>query len=184
MPRATFRFYEELNRYLPEHMSKTDFQVEFTGNASLGDLIERLRVPQMEVDLILVNGKSENFKYILRDEDRVSVYPVFETLNIETITRLRATPLRKLRFIADVDLEDITKAMRARGFDVHFNPILSDKVIIEISRTEDKIILTKNRQLLKSRGVTHGILVRPGSTDEQVKRIIDYLDIGKDVSAH
>ena len=102
MPKATFRFYEELNRYLPEHMRKTEFQVEFTENTSVGDLFEILRVPQMEVDLVLVNGKSENFKYILRDGDRVSVYPVFETLNIETITRLRAKPLRKLRFIADV----------------------------------------------------------------------------------
>ncbi|MCK4466943.1 MAG: hypothetical protein KAU60_01175 [Desulfobacterales bacterium] len=49
--------------------------------------------------------------------------------------------------------------------------------MIEISKKENRIILTKNRKLLKFKEVTHAIFVRPGTTGEQIKRILDYLDI-------
>ena len=37
-------------------------------------MIESLGVPHAEVDLILVNGESVGFDYIVQDGDRVSVY--------------------------------------------------------------------------------------------------------------
>ena len=77
MPKATFRFHEELNRFLPEHQRKVDFQAEFIGNKTVKEAIETLGIPHSEIDLILVNGKSVNFDYILREVDRVSVFAVF-----------------------------------------------------------------------------------------------------------
>ena len=47
---------------------------------SIKDLIESFGIPHTEVDLILVNGKSVNFKYLINDGDDISVYPVFESL--------------------------------------------------------------------------------------------------------
>ena len=67
-------------------------------------MIESLGVPHTEIDLILVNGKSVDFTYILQDGDRISVYPVFESLNVENVTRLRRIPLRETKFIADINL--------------------------------------------------------------------------------
>ncbi|MCK5487774.1 MAG: MoaD/ThiS family protein, partial [Desulfobacterales bacterium] len=81
------RFYEELNDFLPRHRRKTDFEVEIKGKRSIKDMIEALGVPHTEIDLILVNEKSVDFTYILQDGDRISVYPVFESLNIENVTR-------------------------------------------------------------------------------------------------
>jgi uncharacterized protein with PIN domain len=63
------------------------------------------------------------------------------------------------------------------GYDVHFDPSLSNREIIKISKKEKRIILTKSRQLLKFKEVTHGIFVRPGTLEQQIRRIIDYLDI-------
>ncbi|MBU0999715.1 Mut7-C ubiquitin/RNAse domain-containing protein [Patescibacteria group bacterium] len=177
MPKATFRFYEELNDFLLKHIRKVDFEVEFKGQRSIKDMVEALGVPHTEIDLILANGKSVDFSYILQDGDRISVYPVFESLNIANITRLREVPLRKTRFIADVNLDDIVKYMRLLGFDVYCESTLSDKEIIEISKGENRIILTKSKKLLKFREVSHGIFIRPGTTAEQVKRIIDHLNI-------
>ena len=134
-------------------------------------------MPHTEIDLILVNGKSVDFAYVLQDGDRVSVYPVFESLNIENVTQLRKVPLRKTKFIADIHLGDIVKYMRALGFDVCFDPSLSTRKIIEISKQKSRIILTKSRQLLKFKEVTHAIFIHPGTTAEQIKRILDYLDI-------
>jgi uncharacterized protein with PIN domain len=177
MSEATFRFYEELNDFLPKHRIKIDFQASFQGKRSIKDMIESLGVPHTEIDLILVNGKSMDFNYILQDGDRVSVYPVFESLSIESVTRLRGIPLRRTRFIADCNLGNIVRYMRALGLDVYFQPSLSPREIIEISKDETRIILTKSRKLLKFKDVTHGIFIRPGTAVEQIKRIINYMDI-------
>lgn len=177
MPKATFRFYEELNDFLPKQRRKADFQAGFEEKRSIKDMIEAIGVPHTEIDLILVNGKSVDFGYFLQDGDRVSVYPVFESVNVENVTRLRQIPLRKTRFVADINLGDIVKYMRALGYDVHFDPSLSNREIIKISKKENRIILTKSRQLLKFKEVTHGIFVRPGTLEQQIRRIIDYLDI-------
>jgi len=177
MAKAIVRFYEELNDFLPEHRRKTDFDALFTGKRSIKDMIEALGVPHTEIDLILVNGISVDFDYILQDNDRVSVYPVFESLNITDITRLRKIPLRRNRFIADINLGDIVKYMRILGFDVYYDTSLSNRGIIEISKNKTRIILTKNKKLLKFKDVSHGIFIRPGTPLDQIGRIIVYLDI-------
>jgi len=53
-----------------------------------------MRIPSEEVDLILVNGTSVDFSYLVKDKDRVSVYPIFETFDISGVTRVREKPLR------------------------------------------------------------------------------------------
>ncbi len=74
MPKATFRFYEELNDFLPKHKRKTDFEVKFKGKRSIKYMIEALGVRHTEIDLVLVDGNSVDFNYILQDENRVSAY--------------------------------------------------------------------------------------------------------------
>jgi len=181
MPKGTFRFYEELNVFLPKHRRKTDFEAPFIGKRSIKDMIEAFGVPHTEIDLILVNGNSVDFNYILRDGDQVSVYPVFESLDITDVTRLRKIPLRRNKYIADINLGDIVKYMRVLGFDCFYDPLLTPREIIKISNTESRIILTRSKKLLKFKGVTHGIFLRPGTTPEQIRRIIDYLDIKNDI---
>ena len=141
------------------------------------NMIERLGVPHTQVDLILVNGKPVAFTYIVQKGDRISVYPVFETLNIENITRLRNIPLRRTKFIADASLGDIAKLMRVLGFDVYFDASLSFHQLIEMSKKENRIILTKSKKNLKFKNITHGILVRDGTTLQQTKALIDFLDL-------
>ena len=177
MPKTTFRFYEELNDFLPKSRRKTDFQVAVKGKQSIKDLIEALGVPHTEIDLILVNGESVDFTYLVRDEDRISVYPVFETLNVRNVTHLRDIPLRRTRFIADVNLGNIVKYMRILGFDVYSDPLLTPRRIIGRSQKENRIVLTKSKKLLKFKDIRHGIFIRPGTTEEQVSGIINFLDI-------
>ena len=177
MPEVIFRFYEELNDFLPARRRKRDFQVDFKGRESVKDMIEALGVPHTEVDLVLVNGKSVDFGCIIQDKDRISVYPLFESLDIRDVTRLREIPLRQTRFIADIYIRDIVKYMRAMGLDVYYDTSLSPREIIRISKRENRTILTKSRKLLKFRDVTHGIFIRPGTTVEQIRGIIDYLSL-------
>ena len=177
MPKATFRFYEELNKFLPKHRRKTDFELEVSGRRSIKDMMAALGVSLMEIDLILVNANSVDFNFILQDGDRVSVYPVFESLNISGVTRLRKTALRRNKFIADTTLGHIVGYMRALGYDTYYDSTLSRRGIIELSKRENRIILTKSRKLLKSNDVSRGILIRPGTISEQISQIIYSLDI-------
>jgi len=177
MAKGTFRFYEELNDFLPEHRQKIDFEAKFKGRKSIKDIIEECGIPPTQVDLVLINGKSVDFNTIFQDGDRVSVYPVFESLNIQNVTQLRRLPLRRIQFIADIHLKDIVKPMRLLGFDIDFNGSYTTQDIIGKSIRERRIILTKRKELLKSKSITHGMLIRPGTAVEQVKHIIDDLDI-------
>lgn len=97
MSKATFRFYEELNDYLPEKIKKTEFDYSFEQPTPIKELIESIGIPSEEVDLILVNGISVDFSYLVKDEDRVSVYPIFETFDISGVTRVRDKPLREVK---------------------------------------------------------------------------------------
>ncbi len=58
---AWFRFYEELNEFLPSEKRKVEFNYSFAGTPSIKDAIEAIGVPHVEVDLILVNNLSVGF---------------------------------------------------------------------------------------------------------------------------
>jgi len=94
---AQFRFYEELNDFLPLKHRRQTFSYSFWGKPSVKDIVEMIGVPHSEIDLILVNGNSVNFCYQMQGGERVAVYPVFETLDISSIVRLRSRPLREIR---------------------------------------------------------------------------------------
>ena len=69
MKTVYFRFYEELNDFLPKEKRKKRFEHIFIDRTSVKDMIESLGVPHAEIDLILVNGKSVNFNHIVEDKD-------------------------------------------------------------------------------------------------------------------
>ena len=174
---AWFRFYEELNDFLPSTKKKILFPCPFKGNPSVKDIVESLGVPHPEVDLILVNSNSVDFSYKRCDKDHVSVYPVFESLNITGVTYLRARPLRMIRFIADVHLGKLTKYLRLCGFDTYYDKNLDDREIIELSLSGKRIILTRDRNLLKNRNVTHGYWIRSSVPAEQMRELFVRFDL-------
>ena len=106
---AWFRFYAELNDYLPPDRRFKPMVYGFIGTPSVKDMIEAQQVPHTEVDLILVNGSSVNFAYRLKGEEEISAYPVFERLDLKGLQRLRPKPLRQTRFIADVHLGQVAR---------------------------------------------------------------------------
>jgi len=175
------RFYEELNDFLPEEKRKKRFIHQFIDRTSIKDLVESLGVPHTEVDLMLVNGKSVNFKYLIHDGDDISVYPVFESFDITEVQHLRPKPLRKPKFVADVHLGRLTRHLRMMGFDVLYKNNFDDNEIVRISLIEKRAILTKDRGILKRNKVTHGYWVRSTKVEEQVKEILDRFDLKKEI---
>ncbi len=177
MKTATFRFYEELNDFLPEKKRKKSFLYQFSGSPSVKDAIEAIGIPHSEVDLILVNGESVTFSQRLSEKDNVSVYPVFESIDISPVNRLRITPLRKTRFILDVHLGKLAKYLRMAGFDTLYETDYSDSEIVDISRKGKRIILTRDVGILKYKTVTHGYWIRSQDPYEQFREVIRHFDL-------
>ena len=117
MATVTLRFYEELNDFLAERLRKVEFPHSLQRRTSIKDLIESFGVPHTEVDIILVNGQSVDFSHIVQDGDRISVYPVFESLDISPLLRLHPKPLRTPRFILDTNLGRLARYLRLLGLD-------------------------------------------------------------------
>src|SRR5689334_7985813 len=109
---ATFRFYEELNDFLAPAQRRREFSCGCARAATAKHMIEALGVPHTEVELILVNGESVGFEHLLQDGDRVAVYPKFEAFDVTPLLRLRAEPLRLVRFVADAHLGGLARLLR------------------------------------------------------------------------
>ena len=177
MMRITIRFYEELNFFLPPSKKKRDIDVEYLLPRSVKDLIESFGIPHVEVDLILVNGVSKDFSYFPSHEDRISVYPVFERLDIGDVTRLRPEPLRIPRFIADVHLKTLNRRLRMLGFDTVYDPSLDDPRLAERAAEENRILLSRDRGLLMRSNVQRGLYVRNTIPDCQIREVVERLDL-------
>lgn len=177
MPRVTFRFYRELNDFLPRHLRQREFERDFLLAGSIKDAIENIGVPHTEVDLILVNGRSVDFDYLLRDGDRVSVYPVFESLDISTVTRLRPHPLRETRFVLDCHLGRLARYLRMLGFDSLFRSDYADETLLQISVAQRRILLTRDIGLLKRRQLERGYFVRATKPRQQLAEVIERLQL-------
>jgi uncharacterized protein with PIN domain len=174
---ATFRFYEELNDFLPDARRKVDFEHDFTGHPTVKDLVEALGVPHPEIDLILVNGCSVDFTHPVHDGDRVSVYPMFESLDISPSSRLRPAPLRTPRFVLDVHLGRLARYLRMLGFDTLYRNEAEDAELATCARDEQRILLTRDRGLLKRNEVTRGLWIRATQPRRQLGEVVERLHL-------
>jgi uncharacterized protein with PIN domain len=181
MNRLEIRFYEELNDFLPADRRKRSFTHAFQGSPSVKDVIESLGVPHTEIDIILINGESVDFKAHVRDGDRVSVYPVFESLDVTPLVRLRPKPLRDTCFVLDVHLGKLARNLRLLGFDTLYRNDYTDPQLAAISTKEKRIILTRDRHLLKRSGVTHAHWVRSDDPVEQAREVLRRFDLSGNV---
>lgn len=179
MAQIVLRFYAELNDFLPYHRRQVEFIYPCQEFAAVKDTIEAAGIPHTEVDLILVNGVSVDFRHPLRDGDRVSVYPVFEALDIAPLLRLRPEPLRVMRFVLDVHLGRLAAALRLLGFDSLYRSDASDAELAETSVREHRILLTRDRGLLKRRCVTRGYCVRSSDPRLQAREVVLRFDLAR-----
>ena len=178
------RFYAELNHFLPPEKRQRAFNYVFTGTPSVKDTIEAIGVPHTEIDVILVDDKSVDFGHLLKGGERVAVYPMFERYDVSPVTRLRPAPLRVTRFIADVHLGSLARYLRLLGFDTIWERDLSDEAIVQTAVDEKRIILTRDKGILKNGRVTHGYWLRATDPKLQLEEVIRAIDLADDVSPY
>lgn len=175
------RFYEELNDFLPQDQRKKDFNVALKKIRSVKDLIESIGIPHTEIDLIIVNGESVDFNYQVQPDDHISVYPVFESLDISPLKssfkHCQPQPLRVTRFVLDVHLGRLAAYLRMLGFDTLYQNDCDDPTLADISADQHRILLTCDRLLLMRKQISHGYFVRNRQPRQQLLEILSRFDL-------
>lgn len=169
---VTIRAYGSLNDFLPARCRQVTRPHVVEGHPSVKDLIESVGVPHPEIDLILVNGMSVPFEYGVRHADRIAVFPRFMVFDIQALSRVRPQPLEVIRFVADVHLGKLARRLRLMGLDTVYRAEADDATLAELAVREERILLTRDRGLLKRRRVAYGYFIRETRSHHQLVEVL------------
>ncbi len=139
-------------------------------------------MPHTEVDLILINGEPAGFMQRVREGDRVSVYPAFRSIDLAPLERLRPARPGAVRFVLDVHLGRLAGYLRLAGFDTEYRNHCPDETLAAIAHADERILLTRDRELLKRRVVDWGYWVRETRPHRQLAEVVWRFDLAPHVA--
>jgi uncharacterized protein with PIN domain len=123
------------------------------------------------------NGEPATFSRLLKEGDRVAVYPAFARLDLPPLAPLDAPPPGRPRFIADSHLGGLARMLRMAGFDTAFRNEYDDREIAECAERELRIVLTRDLELLKLRMIRHGAYVHALKAEAQFAEVVRRFDL-------
>lgn len=177
MVTAHFRFYAQLNQFLAQQWRHREFARVCARAATVKHMVEALGTPHTEVAIVLVNGESCGFDRLLCEGDRVAVFPPFLSIDVSQLQiEMTRTP-GPARFVADAHLGGLARMLRMAGFDTLYDNQFDDPDIAAIAQRDARIVLTRDRDLLKRSTIAHGCYVRALDAPAQLKEIIERLGL-------
>ena len=171
------RCYAELNDFLPPDRRQKNFPLSLKMPVTVAEALQSIGIPLAEIDLVLVNSEPAPLNRRLMDGDQVSAYPTFESFDISQLKDKLSPPLRHTQFILDAHLGKLAKYLRMLGFDTLYRNDFGDEEIIDMAADENRIILTRDKLLLKSPKVSHGYYVRAIEKHEQLNEVVKKFDL-------
>ncbi|SFU41432.1 Mut7-C RNAse domain-containing protein [Halomonas korlensis] len=175
MADANVRFHDRLNDFLPPAQHGRNIVHDVSRRAAIKDVIESLGVPHTEVDVILVDGTSAGFEHILAGGERVEVYPW--TVAPPAARHLRPRPPAKPSFLLDAQLGRLARYLRLLGFDCHYLNDIGDAELAAQAEAEKRVVLTRDRQLLKRKRIRLAHFVRHEDPWQQVEEVCREFDL-------
>jgi uncharacterized protein with PIN domain len=159
MASARFRFHGDLQGFLRREHREREFLHACARAASLKNAIESLGVPHTEVGRVTVNGAPATLQRTVREGDAIEVFPVE--------TQMGTVPI----FLADAHLGGLARFLRMLGFDTLHDHRYDDAGIRRIAAREKRIVLTRDRELLKCREIERGAYVRALKAEAQLREV-------------
>jgi uncharacterized protein with PIN domain len=176
MVTATFRFYQELGDFLPRERRDRTFAAACARRSTIKHMIEALGVPHTEVEMVLVNGAESGFDRMLEEGDHVAVYSRFALLELGPGTeRLRERPRERMRFVADSHLGGLARLLRMAGYDTLYDNHYHDDEVEDLAESDDRVVLTRDRELLKRRSIVHGCYIHALDPPRQLRELFERL---------
>lgn len=167
---ASFHFYARLNDFLPPRRRQHRFSVAFSGHPAVKDTVQALGVPHVEVDLIVVNGRSVDFSYRLQAGDLLQIYPLLEQSMVSPAIHLQTFPASPVRFILDVHLGKLCRYLRLLGFDSLYRNDYTDQQLVDLAG--QRVVLTRDLGVLKRSAVQFGYWLRSTRPREQLTEVV------------
>lgn len=181
MSKAWFSFEGDLNFFLPRAQKHKAIEHPFDWQASIKDMIESLGVPHPEIELLVVNGQSVDFNYIVQPDDRIQAYPIGHDKQLAPQIALRSPFIGRCRFILDQHLGRLAAYLRMMGFDTLYRNDYHDEELAYVSHHENRILLTRDIGLLKRSLVIYGYYVRETNRQKQLAEITQRYKLRDDV---
>lgn len=145
--------------------------------APVKDLIESQGVPHTEVGLIVSGGTERSFVYTPARGEIVDVFPHTLPVDLSLPSVLFPEPFEEATFVVDVNVARLSGLLRLTGFDCLYDPRLDDATIAEFAGRDRRILLTRDRELLKRNRVLRGRLIRSNRPWEQLAEVIRFFGL-------
>lgn len=163
----------------PNSMGNVRYPVD--RRASIKDVVEALGVPHTEVYSIRCRGAAHGFDLLMEPGMRVAFMPadLSESYPVDVTmpTQLRPDPLPGLRFLVDENVAGLVPLLRALGFDTVRDRAMDRAAMAQLAAEEKRVVLTRDRALLKLSVVTHGRLIRSQVVDDQLLEVLDHFKV-------
>jgi uncharacterized protein with PIN domain len=164
-PEIHVEFAPELHVFVPRARRDGAVRAATDGVSSLGHVIESLGVPLTEVGALVVGGR----------EVPVSHVPVAgEAVTVRTVARPQQVPGAPLRFLLDVHLGTLARRLRLLGVDTAYESTdIGDPALAARSAAEQRVMLSRDRGLLRRRELWAGAFVYSTRPEEQLRDVLD-----------
>jgi len=162
-PVAVLAFDAALDRFLAPRRRGGTVTVEIDRARSAKDAIESLGVPHTEVGALLIDGRAAALEDLLTGGERVEVVAC-----ADDAAPASAAP----RFVADAHLGKLARHLRLAGFDCLWSRDWDDGALVDAAVAEDRIVLTRDKGVLRRRAVARGRFVRAVESEAQLAEVV------------
>ncbi|MBT2368733.1 Mut7-C ubiquitin/RNAse domain-containing protein [Streptomyces sp. ISL-10] len=164
-PEITFSVARELRLFLPSERRQGRSAVVTDGSSTLGHVVESLGVPLTEAGRLLVDGRQVPVSHIPQEGEYVEVHGV---------ERPQRVPGAPLRFLLDVHLGTLARRLRLLGVDAAYeNEDIGDAALAALSAKERRVLLSRDRGLLRRREIWAGAYIYSDRPDDQLTEILE-----------
>lgn len=174
MKQVMLFFHGKLNDFLPGGQPEEPIAYSFDAKIGLKHIIEALGVPHPEVGEILVNGHPADLSYHVNPDDKIHIYPRGAGENHFTEGRPE--------FVLDNHLGKLTDYLRLLGFDAVYARDWPDEQIASVAHDEHRILLTRDRGLLKRKIVQDGYCVRADDPEDQLSEVVAQFGLSESIT--
>lgn len=145
--------------------------------ASIKDVVESLGVPHTEIYFVAAGNGPATLEQLAEPGQSLTLSPAAPPVDVTQPTPLRPEPLPKLRFVVDENVGRLAGLLRMLGFDAVYDRLWDDERIAEMAQDEKRVVLTRDRALLKRSQVVYGRLVRAPRPWDQLAEVVSFFGV-------
>ena len=176
MPEHIHLFFDQALAFFLKR-SGTEVNYLLDRRASIKDIIEALGVPHTEVGKLSLDQEEINFDYLPEGGEKIYVLAHTPPVDVTRPTKLRPVPLPEVKFIVDGNIGKLAMLLRMMGMDTLFEPRLRDEEIALLAHKDGRIVLSRDRGLLKRKNIVYGRLVQALDPDSQLKEVVHFFGL-------